>query len=70
MYIYNTYESITSGFARLSVCYNNSLVDITEHFEVFPETGVRGVIWKTPYKYLCVGCVFLRRVHHHFCGKR
>lgn len=60
----HTYKSIASGFARLSVRDDNSLLDVSEHLEVFPEAGVGGVVRQTSYEDLGERCVFLCRVHH------
>lgn len=60
----DTYKSITSGFPGLPISYDNSLLDISKHLEVFPQTGVGGVIRETPHKDLGERGVFLRRVHH------
>jgi hypothetical protein len=64
-YYIDTYKSIPPGFAGLSIGNHDSFFNFSEHFKIFPETGIRGVIRKTPDKNLRVGRVLLRGVHLH-----
>lgn len=58
-----TYESVTSRLPRLAIGDDHSLLDVSEHLEIFPEAGVGRVIRKTSHKDLGESGVFLRRVH-------
>lgn len=58
-----TYKSIASGFPRLPIGDNNSLLDVSKHFKILSQAGVSGVIRKASHEDLGEGSVFLCRVH-------
>lgn len=60
----NTYKSITSGLPRLPVGDDDSLLDVPEHFEVFPKARVGRVVREPPHEDLGERGVLLGRVHH------
>lgn len=59
----DTYESITPRLSGLSVSNDHRFFNLTKHLEIFFETGIRGVVGKTPDKNLSIGRVLLRGVH-------
>lgn len=65
----NTYKSITSGLPRLPVGDDDSLLDVPEHFEVFPEARVGRVVREPPHEDLGERGVLLGRVHHAWMWK-
>lgn len=56
-------KAIASGLAGLPVCDDHRLLYVSEHLEVLPEAGVRGVVGQSSDEDLGVGGIFLGSVH-------
>lgn len=60
-----THKAVSSGFTRLSVCYNHSLVDVPEGLEVFPQRGIVRVVGQPSDEDFGESRVFLERCWMH-----
>ena len=54
-----TYEAISSALGRLSICDDDSFVDVTELFEERLQTVVGRVVRQATDENLCVSCILL-----------
>ena len=54
-----TYKSIASAFARLSICYDHGLLNISELFKELSEALICCVVGQASHKDLCESRILL-----------